>query len=474
MKTQKVSKANMGYILFISAVAAIGGILFGYDTAVISGTTGIVSAQFGLDEIQQGWFVGCALIGSIAGVLCAGMMSDKLGRKLTMIISAILFSISAFGCAISADFTELVIYRIIGGIGIGVVSIVSPIYISEVAPAEKRGTLVSMYQLAVTIGFLVAYLVNFMILGYAEGQAAESATWTGRYFGSEYWRGMLGCELMPDLLFLLVILMVPESPRWLIVNGKTNQAALTLQKIYKDNADVQRQIDETGSAINAEVQDAKNSEWKALMEPGILAAVIIGSAIAILGQFMGVNAVLYYGPSIFEDAGLSSGDSLFYQVMVGGVNVLTTVIALFIIDKVGRKQLVYWGVSGMIICLLMISMYFYCGTALGLESGFLLAFFLLYVFCTAISISAVVFVLLSEMYPNNVRGLAMSIAGLALWVGTYLVGQLTPWLLKNITPAGTFLMFAVMCIPYMLIMWKLVPETTGKTLEEIEAWWKRK
>lgn len=464
----------MGYILFISAVAAIGGILFGYDTAVISGTTGIVSTQFGLDEIQQGWFVGCALIGSIAGVLCAGMMSDKLGRKLTMIISAILFSISAFGCAISADFTELVIYRIIGGIGIGIVSIVSPIYISEVAPAEKRGTLVSMYQLAVTIGFLVAYLVNFMILGYAEGPAAESATWTGRYFGSEYWRGMLGCELMPDLLFLLVILMVPESPRWLIVNGKTNQAALTLQKIYKDKADVQKQIEETGDAINAENSGSKASEWKALMEPGILAAVIIGSAIAILGQFMGVNAVLYYGPSIFEDAGLSSGDSLFYQVMVGGVNVLTTIIALFIIDKVGRKQLVYWGVSGMIICLLMISMYFYCGTALGLGSGFLLAFFLLYVFCTAISISAVVFVLLSEMYPNNVRGLAMSIAGLALWVGTYLVGQLTPWLLKNITPAGTFLMFAVMCIPYMLIMWKLVPETTGKTLEEIEAWWKRK
>lgn len=464
----------MGYILFISAVAAIGGILFGYDTAVISGTTGIVSTQFGLDEIQQGWFVGCALIGSIAGVLCAGMMSDKLGRKLTMIISAILFSISAFGCAISADFTELVIYRIIGGIGIGIVSIVSPIYISEVAPAEKRGTLVSMYQLAVTIGFLVAYLVNFMILGYAEGPAAESATWTGRYFGSEYWRGMLGCELVPDLLFFLVILMVPESPRWLIVNGRTNQAALTLQKIYKDKTDVQKQIEETGNAINAENSGSKASEWKALMEPGILAAVIIGSAIAILGQFMGVNAVLYYGPSIFEDAGLSSGDSLFYQVMVGGVNVLTTVIALFIIDKVGRKQLVYWGVSGMIICLLMISMYFYCGTALGLGSGFLLAFFLLYVFCTAISISAVVFVLLSEMYPNNIRGLAMSIAGLALWVGTYLVGQLTPWLLKNITPAGTFLMFAVMCIPYMLIMWKLVPETTGKTLEEIEAWWKRK
>lgn len=463
----------MGYILFLSAVAAIGGILFGYDTAVISGTTEIVSRQFGLDTMQQGWFVGCALIGSIAGVLCAGMMSDKLGRKMTMIIAAILFSISAAGCAVSADFTQLVIYRIIGGVGIGIVSIVSPIYISEVAPAERRGTLVSMYQLAITIGFLAAYLVNFMILDHAlDGDGGRSLAW--RYFGSEYWRGMLGCELLPDILFLLVILMVPESPRWLIVNGKTSRASVILQKIYKDNADVQMQISQTRDSMAAEATAGDKSEWKALMEPGILAAVVIGSAIAILGQFMGVNAVLYYGPEIFRNAGLSSGDSLMYQIPVGVVNFVTTIIALLIIDKVGRKKLVYWGVSGMILCLLMIALFFYAGDMIGLGSGFLLTFFLLYVFCTAISISAVVFVLLSEMYPNNVRGLAMSIAGLALWVGTYLVGQLTPWLLKNLTPAGTFLLFAFMCIPYMLIMWKLVPETTGKTLEEIEAWWRRR
>ena len=463
----------MGYILFLSAVAAIGGILFGYDTAVISGTTEIVSRQFGLDTMQQGWFVGCALIGSIAGVLCAGMMSDKLGRKMTMIIAAILFSISAAGCAVSADFTQLVIYRIIGGVGIGIVSIVSPIYISEVAPAERRGTLVSMYQLAITIGFLAAYLVNFMILDHAlDGDGGGSLAW--RYFGSEYWRGMLGCELLPDILFLLVILMVPESPRWLIVNGKTSRASVILQKIYKDNADVQMQISQTRDSMAAEATAGDKSEWKALMEPGILAAVVIGSAIAILGQFMGVNAVLYYGPEIFRNAGLSSGDSLMYQIPVGVVNFVTTIIALLIIDKVGRKKLVYWGVSGMILCLLMIALFFYAGDMIGLGSGFLLTFFLLYVFCTAISISAVVFVLLSEMYPNNVRGLAMSIAGLALWVGTYLVGQLTPWLLKNLTPAGTFLLFAFMCIPYMLIMWKLVPETTGKTLEEIEAWWRRR
>ena len=474
MMTKTASRANMGYILFLSAVAAIGGILFGYDTAVISGTTGIVSSQFGLDTMQQGWFVGCALIGSIAGVLCAGMMSDKLGRKMTMTISAVLFSISAAGCAVSADFTQLVIYRIIGGVGIGIVSIVSPIYISEVSPAGKRGSLVSMYQLAITIGFLAAYLVNFIILDHASGLSSGEG-WRWKFFGSEYWRGMLGCELLPDALFLFVILLVPESPRWLIVNGRTGRAASVLQKIYSDNSDVQAQIAETRSSMEAEAEQASGnkSEWKALTEPWILTAVIIGSAIAILGQFMGVNAVLYYGPEIFKDAGLSSGDSLLSQVLVGVVNMVTTVIALFIIDKAGRKKLVYWGVSGMILCLLMISLFFAAGQSLGLGNGFLLTFFLLYVFCTAISISAVVFVLLSEMYPNSVRGLAMSIAGLALWVGTYLVGQLTPWMLENITPAGTFLLFAFMCIPYMLIMWKLVPETTGKTLEEIEAWWRR-
>ena len=208
-----------------------------------------------------------------------------------------------------------------------------------------------------------------------------------------------------------------------------------------------------------------------IFRPGIFKAVVCGVCIAILGQFMGVNAVLYYGPSIFEDAGLSQGDSLFYQVMVGLVNTLTTVLALVIIDKVGRKQLVYWGVSGMIVSLLLIAAYFLWGNTLGVSSLWLLFFFLAYVFCCAVSICAVVFVLLSEMYPARVRGLAMSIAGLALWIGTYLIGQLTPWMLSTLTPAGTFLVFAAMCVPYIYIMYRHIPETTGRSLEEIERHW---
>ena len=463
------STINFGYLIFLSVVAALGGFLFGYDTAVISGTIAQVTQLFQLDTLQQGWYVGCALVGSIVGVLFAGILSDKLGRKLTMVISAVLFSTSALGCALSADFTQLVIYRIIGGVGIGVVSIVSPLYISEVAVAQYRGRLVSLYQLAVTVGFLGAYLVNYQLLAWAESGTQLSVDWLNKVFITEVWRGMLGMETLPAILFFIIIFFIPESPRWLIVRGKELKAVSILEKIYNSITEAKSQLKETKSVLTSETR----SEWSLLMKPGIFKAVIIGVCIAILGQFMGVNAVLYYGPSIFENAGLSGGDSLFYQVLVGLVNTLTTVLALIIIDKVGRKKLVYYGVSGMVVSLILIGLYFLFGDSLGVSSLFLLIFFLFYVFCCAVSICAVVFVLLSEMYPTKVRGLAMSIAGFALWIGTYLIGQLTPWMLQNLTPAGTFFLFALMCVPYMLIVWKLVPETTGKSLEEIERYWTR-
>ena len=463
------STINFGYLIFLSVVAALGGFLFGYDTAVISGTIAQVTQLFQLDALQQGWYVGCALVGSIVGVLFAGILSDKLGRKLTMVISAVLFSTSALGCALSADFTQLVIYRIIGGVGIGVVSIVSPLYISEVAVAQYRGRLVSLYQLAVTVGFLGAYLVNYQLLAWAESGTQLSVDWLNKVFITEVWRGMLGMETLPAILFFIIIFFIPESPRWLIVRGKELKAVNILEKIYNSITEAKSQLRETKSVLTSEMR----SEWSLLIKPGIFKAVIIGVCIAILGQFMGVNAVLYYGPSIFENAGLSGGDSLFYQVLVGLVNTLTTVLALVIIDKVGRKKLVYYGVSGMVVSLILIGLYFLFGDSLGVSSLFLLVFFLFYVFCCAVSICAVVFVLLSEMYPTKVRGLAMSIAGFALWIGTYLIGQLTPWMLQNLTPAGTFFLFALMCVPYMLIVWKLVPETTGKSLEEIERYWTR-
>ena len=390
------SQTNTGYVAFLSLVAAIGGILFGYDTAVISGTISGVASQFSLDAMQQGWFVGCALVGSIGGVAVAGVLSDRFGRKLTMLLSAVLVTVSA-------------------------------------------------------------------------ETAAYASPWMQKIWVTELWRGMFGAETLPALLFFTVIFFIPESPRWLVLRGRDVRAHAVLQRIYRSS----EAADEEIAAVHGTASASSKSEWRVLFEPGIRKAVVIGVFIAILGQFMGVNAVLYYGPTIFENAGLSSGDSLFSQVLVGVVNMLTSVLALVIIDRVGRKQLVYWGVSGMIVSLLCIGFYFMCGAALGLPSVFLLVFFLAYIFCCAVSICAVVWVLLSEMYPTRVRGLAMSIAGLALWVGTYLIGQPTPWMLENLTPAGTFFLFAAMCVPYMLIIWRAVPETTGRSLEEIEKYWQK-
>ena len=452
------------YVIFMAAVAAIGGILFGYDTAVISGTTDIVRNQFSLSASGEGWYVGCALIGSIIGVLCAGSLSDYIGRKITMLISAAFFSISAIGCAVCGSFDALVAFRIIGGVGIGIVSIVSPIYISEVSPAKIRGTLVSLYQLAVTAGFLLAYLANWAIdAGIDPSAAADAGLWS-RMFNAEAWRGMLGSETLPALLFLFIIFFIPESPKWLIIKGKSSEATAVLSRILGSEDEINAEVETTCSSSGED-----KGSWSDLLKPGILVAVLAGCAIAILGQFMGVNAVLYYGPKIFSEAGFDN--PMFSTVLVGLVNFATTVLAVFIIDRVGRKQLIYWGVSGMIICLMAIGTYFATGGALG--NGFMLAFFLAYVFCCAISISAIVFVLLSEMYPNSIRGRAMSLAGFMLWVGTYLVGQLTPVLLEW-SQAGTFFIFAVMCVPYMLIMWKVIPETTGKTLEEIEEYWTKR
>ena len=464
------STVNFSYLIFLSVVAALGGFLFGYDAAVISGTISQVTARFSLDEIQVGWFVGCALIGSIIGVLMAGKLSDRWGRKVTMLVAAVFFSVSGIACAFVGSLEQLVVARILGGIGIGVVSIVSPLYISEVSIAQYRGRLVSLYQLAVTIGFLGAYLTNFQLLHFSQSGAVLNAGWMNLVFVSEVWRGMLGFCSLPAILFFCIIFFIPESPRWLILKGRDERAVRIFRKIYLSEVEVDTQLQDTKSVVQSETK----SDWKFLLQPGIFKAVLIGAAIAILGQFMGVNAVLYYGPTIFEEAGLSGGDALFSQVLVGIVNVVTTIIAVFIIDKVGRKKLVYYGVSGMVLSLLLIGFYFHFSESMGLPNSFLLFFFLFYVFCCAISISAVIFVLLSEMYPTRIRGMAMSIAGFALWIGTYLVGQLTPWMLQNLTPTGTYLLFALMCMPYMLIVWKLIPETTGKSLEEIERYWMKK
>ena len=430
----------MKRVAFLSFVAALGGILFGYDTAVISGTISAVADKFGLDAMAKGWYVGCALVGSIGGVAVAGWLSDRFGRKPTMLFSSVLFSVSAIGCALCIGFADLVAYRIVGGVGIGIVSIVSPVYITEISPPERRGTMVSLYQFAITLGFVLAYFVNYLILV--------------NLHVADLWRVMLGAEAVFTLLFFAVIFFIPESPRWLAIRGGVIDAALPGEK-------------GCGRAVSMK-PPVTGIPWGELAKPGIVKAILIGCAIAVLGQFMGVNAVLYYGPEIFADAGFAAKESSFSTVLVGLVNMLSTILAVFLMDRAGRKALVYFGVSLMIVCLVTIGVFF----RLHVMGVAFVAVFLAYIFAQAVSISAVVFVLLSEMYPDKVRGVAMSVAGLSLWVGTFLIGQFTPWCMATLGSSGTFFFFAAMCLPYLFIIWRLVPDTTGKSLEEIESHWR--
>lgn len=465
-------KKNIRYVSFLAFVAALGGFLFGYDTAVISGTIKGVSIQFKLNDLQAGWYVGCALLGSIGGVLFAGRLSDLFGRKPVLFVSAVLFSISAIGCMISPSKDSLIIYRIIGGIGIGVASVISPLYISEVSIPKYRGRLVSLYQLAVTIGFLGAYLVNYWLKTNASGYSSltPQADWYHTIFISESWRSMLGAESVPALLFFLTLFFIPESPRWLLIKNKEAGAKKILTQIYPKK-EVESQLELIENSLHTE----DISDWKLLFREEYRIPLFIGVALAILGQFMGVNAVLYYGPGIFEQTGLSEGDSLFYQIFVGLINVISTIIAIWAIDKIGRKKLVYYGVSGMLITLILIGFYFMINKSEAIiPPTTLLILILFYIFFCAISICVVIWVLISEMYPNKVRGAAMSLAGFSLWIGTYLIGQLTPWLMSSISPSGVFWLFAFMCLPYLWITWKMIPETTGKSLEEIEKMWRTK
>lgn len=461
-------RGNISYMLFLAVTAAVGGLLFGYDTAVISGTVELVTVRFGLDSLQQGWYVGCALAGSIAGVLCSGVLSDRLGRRRTMLVSAVLFTVSAAGCALCTDFTQLVVYRIVGGLGIGVVSVVSPLYISEVSAARRRGMLVSFYQLAVTMGFLAAYTVNYLLLRMGQTAGFETA-WMRRIFVDEVWRGMLGAETLPALVFFVIIFFIPESPRWLA-------AARTYGPRPACARPHQRRPDGSRRGACGHRNGRRRRSGPAVAAPAVQrhpdgGARRCGDRHSRTVHGRQCRALLRAVD--FRAGRMVGSDSLFAQILVGAVNMLTTVLALAIIDRVGRKKLVYWGVSGMVLSLLLIGACFLTGERSGMPDGVLLAAFLCYIFCCAISVCAVVWVLLSEMYPIRVRGAAMSIAGFSLWAGTYLVGQLTPWMLANLTPAGTFFLFAAMCVPYMLLIWKAVPETSGRTLEEIERYWTR-
>lgn len=367
---------------------------------------------------------------------------------------------------VASDFYMLVFARMLGGMGIGVASIVSPLYISEVSPSRYRGTLVTLYQLAVTVGIVASYIVNARVLHWSQTITFDQQ-WLNFVLKEQPWRGgMLGMQTIPAALFFLVLFLIPESPRWQIARNKVDKAVKTMTTLFGES-EAKLQIKETQDMLSSE----EKTDWRILFKPGYRIALFIGVCLAILGQFMGVNAIFYYGPIIFSEAGMEAQGSLDFQIIVGIVNVLSTILGMYLVDRIGRKKLVYIGVSGMFVMLIAIGIFFNIGIN---NPVVLLGMIMTYIFFSAISISVVIWVLLSEMYPVKVRGVAMSCAGFSLWIGTYLIGQLTPVLLNGVGASVTFWIFACMCIPYIAITYFLVPETTGKSLEEIEKMWQTK
>ncbi len=446
----------------LALIASLGGFLFGYDTAVISGTLAMVRQQFELNASMEGWYVSSALLGCILGVSGAGWLSDKYGRKMVLLLTGALFSISAIGCALSTSFAMLVLFRLVGGLGVGIASMLSPLYISEISPPAMRGRLVTLYQFAITIGILCAYFVNVWLLNTSNNPGFENLVNFHLVFKEEVWRGMLGMEAIPAISFFILILFIPKSPRWLVVKGQTDQARKVLTRLVG--------IEQARHEIN-EIEDTLSLEkgsWKMLLTPGIKMAVFIGVTLAVLQQFTGIDAIIYYGPRIFEEAGFALSEALGGQVVIGIINVVFTVIAIFTIDIFGRKRLLLTGTAGMFVSLILIGILFAVGKA---GSFLLLSLVLVFIACFAFSLGPVVWVILSEIYPTKIRGRAMSIATIAVWIGTFIIGQLIPISLDSLGPDITFWIFAFFCIPTIYIGWKLLPETKGRTLEDIERHW---
>lgn len=457
-----VVKKSSTYLYLVCLVAALGGFLFGFDTAVISGTVSLVKNDFSLSAVSEGWFVSCALLGCIIGVSFSGKLSDKYGRKIVLILSAILFLASALGCMLSSSFTVLIIFRLIGGLGIGVASMVSPLYISEFSPSRYRGMMVSLYQLALTVGIVLAYFSNAYLANHAADAYSNNSMHT--IFSVEVWRAMLGLGALPAAIFLVSLFMVPESPRWLLLKGEAQKAEAILVKI--DGSEAAANEIKAFKAQGGE----DDSSLKELFKPVYRKALWIGLLLPFLSQVCGINAVIYYGPRILEQAGFTLNNALGGQVTIGLVNVVFTFVAIFTIDKWGRRPLLFAGVGGAVVSLVIIGALF----ALGITSGpWILIFILAFIACFAFSFGPVCWVVVGEIFPNAIRGKAMALATLSLWIGNFLVGQLTPVMLEGLGSSWTFWLFALCCSPALWLTWKLIPETKGRSLENIENYWKQ-
>jgi len=442
-------------VLTWSFIIALGGFLFGFDTAVISGAERAVQLYWNLNATQHGFTMAIALIGTIVGAAIGAVPSDKLGRKKTLFLVASLYFCSALGTALAENWTFFMIFRFLGGIGVGASSVVAPIYISEISPAKSRGRLVGLFQFNVVLGILIAYLSNYVI-----GQTGENS-----------WRWMLGVQAFPALIFYTLIHLLPESPRWLLLQRNNQQAAESILK--KINAENYKQ--ELKSIL---LSDPSGNEHPAgsnekLFSKKYSMPIIFAVLIAVFNQFAGINAIIYYAPRVFELAGLGVQSSLLSTVGIGAVNFIFTLIAINVIDRIGRRKLMFIGSVGLIASLAMVSYSFFTqdsGAANALSSGLAITVYLMvYIAFFAFSQGAVIWVFISEIFPNEVRAKGQTLGSLTHWVMASLITFSFPMLTAYLGAGHTFLIFVGCMILQLLFVWRLMPETKGRSLEQMEG-----
>ena len=457
-------RTNLSYLIPICLVATLGGLLFGYDTGVISGAIEFLTARFHLDVVMKGWASGCVLIGCATGVLIVGPVSDRFGRKKALLLAAGLFLGSAIGTALPQDIWTFILFRWLGGIGIGIASMSTPMYIAEIAPAHLRGRLVSINQIAIVGGIVVVYFVNYLIARYGDQAWNETVGW----------RWMFASGVLPSIAFALLLLRIPESPRWLVEVGRADEARTILAKVAGEEF-ARSEL----ASINAALSEERGN-WGELFSRALRLPLVVGILLAILQQVTGINVFLYFGTTIFKNMSASTGvdAGMLQQIVIGGASALSTVVAIVTVDKWGRKPLMFLGAAGMGIGLLAMGIMAQNIADPSSVSGWMLLFIIIYVVCFGLSVGPVTWVILSEIFPTAVRGRALGLATFFLWMADYAVTQTFPmmdakgsWLVQRFNHAFPFYIYAAFCFVLIYVVWALVPETKGRSLEEIERSW---
>jgi sugar porter (SP) family MFS transporter len=514
-------KKSIFYTYQTALIVALGGFLMGFDASVISGAVGFIETQFQLTKLELGWAVSCLTLTATIAMALAGPLSDKIGRKKVLVYSAILYFITATCAALAPNFAVLVIARMIGGFGVGASLIIAPMYIAEIAPSNIRGKLVSLNQLNIVLGISAAFFTNYLIIKYSD----SDASWVQTLHLKEYnWRWMLGIQALPAVTYFFCLLVVPESPRWLIMQNQLKKAREILSRM-NDEAKVDEIIKSVESGLQTGVKKEKVSV-KELLNPALKLVLIAGLVVGITQQITGINSVFYYAPMIFAQTGIGTNAAFSQAIMVGIINLIFTIVAMLLIDRLGRKPLLIIGVSGIVITMFLLTYAFgtakytltaentknlpteidqskltllfdkaydsdvdfnkaisvalgdemvqkhndvIVGAAIKMNSLLVLIGILGFVASFAISLGPVMWVLLSELFPNHVRGLAISFVGFVNSAVSFTVQLVFPWELVNLGNATTFFIYGVFgVIGLVFILFKL-PETKGKTLEELEV-----